>query len=371
MTSLTALRQTLNAIGDSTSWLALLTSLLFALFTALLLHPLLLVASAGYAVFAVYGMLRHQRRHQQVRHSLSRPAEEDLEETRIPQRSLYAISSSVEITVDGLVRASDAITQVTNQQVNSAEEQTQIITSANHTLEQFLAFSERVQQQARDVTRTTREAAEISEQGRSIIQQSQHSIQDIRTQVETIGETITRLAQLTERIDEIINSVGEIATQSNLLALNASIEAARAGVYGRGFSVVADEVRALAQQSTQSAAQVRAILREIQQAMRDAVGATRSGLEHVREGVSRTEEANALMGQLVYNANEAQQAVNQIYDVIRQQAHDLEEISIVMDRIQRLTTQSVANARVNESVSDNLGRLAKDLQAAMQVTASL
>jgi methyl-accepting chemotaxis protein len=368
----TSTRQTLTRIADGSSWLALLTSLLFAAFTVLLLHPLLLLASAGYAIFAVYGMVQQQRRRQQTRFSsFDRGAEADLEETRIPQQSLYAISSSVEITVDGLVRASDAITQVTNQQVNSAEEQTQIITSANRTLEQFLAFSERVQQQARDVTRTAREAAEISEQGRSVIQQSQHNIQDIRAQVETIVQTITRLAQLTERIDEIITSVGEIATQSNLLALNASIEAARAGASGRGFSVVADEVRALAQQSTQSAAQVRAILREIQQAMRDAVGATRSGLEHVEEGVSHTDEANALMSQLVYNAQEAQQAVAHIYEVIRQQASDLEEISIVMDRIQRLTTQSVANARVNESVSENLGRLAKDLQSAMQLTADL
>jgi len=367
---LTSLRQTLNSIADGTSWLALLTSLIFAAFTVLLLHPALLVASAAYAIFAVYGMTQHQRQ-QQVRHSFVSQYEGDLEETRIPQKSLYAISSSVEITVDGLVRASDAIMQVNNQQVQSAEEQTQIITSANHTLEQFLAFSERVQQQARDVTRTTREAAEISENSRSVIQQSQHNIQDVRAQVETIGETISRLAKLTERIDEIITSVGEIATQSNLLALNASIEAARAGVYGRGFSVVADEVRTLAQQSTQSASQVRAILREIQLAMKDAVGATRSGLDYVQEGVSRTDEANSLMSQLVSNAQEAQLAVNQIYDVIRQQAHDLEEISIVMDRIQRITTQSVANAKVNESVSDNLGRLAKDLQAAMQVTASL
>lgn len=369
---LKTLRQTLRTIADSTSWLALLTSLVFAAFTVLLRHPLLLAASAVYAVYAVYRMWRFQALVQRLR-KLPAPVmpEEDLEETRIPQRSLYALSSSVEITVDGLVRASDAITQVTNQQKDSAEEQTQIITSANQSLEQFLAFSERVQQQARDVTRTTREAAEISEQGRTVIVQSQHSIQDIRAQVEAIGAAITRLAKLTERIEEIIISVGEIATQSNLLALNASIEAARAGVYGRGFSVVADEVRALAQQSAESSAQVRAILREIQQAMKETVGATLIGLEHVQEGVSRTEEANTLMSQLVYHAHDAQQAVTQIYEVIRQQAHDLEEISIIMDRIQRLASQSAANARVNESVSENLGRLAKDLQSSMSFTSSL
>ncbi len=369
---LPTLRQTFRTIADSTSWLALVTSLLFAAFTVVLRHPLLLAASAAYAVVAVYGMWRHQRRVRRMRNYAAPVlAEEDLEETRIPQRSLFAISNSMEITVDGLVRASDAITQVNTQQMDSAEEQTQIITSANQSLEQFLAFSDRVQQQARDVTRTTREAAAISEQGRTVIAQSQHSIQGIRAQVEAIGEAITRLAKLTERIEEIITSVGEIATQSNLLALNASIEAARAGVYGRGFSVVADEVRALAQQSGEASAQVRAILREIQQAMKEAVGATLSGLEHVQEGVSRTEEANTLMSQLVYNAHDAQQAVTQIYEVIRQQAHDLEEISIIMDRIQRLTSQSAANARVNESVSENLGRLAKDLQSAMNLTATL
>ena len=96
---LKTLRQTLRTIADSTSWLALLTSLLFAAFTVLLRHPALLVASAVYAALAVYGMWQHQHRVQRMQNFASAGMpEEDLEETRIPQRSLSAISSSMEIT---------------------------------------------------------------------------------------------------------------------------------------------------------------------------------------------------------------------------------------------------------------------------------
>lgn len=275
------------------------------------------------------------------------------------------VEMQMHVTVDGLVRSVQAINEATHQQSSSAGEQSDVIQLTNNLLEDFLKLSERISGQALNVTKTAQETEEISGQGQEAITQAIVVMDDLRDQVATIGKTIVTLAILTQRIDEIINSVSEIATQSNLLALNASIEAARAGVHGRGFSVVADEVRSLAQQSTEAATQVRAILAEIQNAMKDTIRATEVGMDGVSDGVSRTQEANEVIVQLSESVTASNSAVRDIYTVIRQQADGLEEISISMDRIQMITQNTMASTRAVETVSTNLTRLASDLQTAV------
>jgi methyl-accepting chemotaxis protein len=276
---------------------------------------------------------------------------------------LQTLTTGMGVTVDGLVRASHAINDVTNQQASHAREQAAVIGNTNSMLDEFLALSERVSEQARIVTQTAQDAIEAAASGQSAIHQSIQSMDSIRGRVQVIGETILTLAQLTRRIDEIITSVSEIATQSNLLALNASIEAARAGVHGRGFAVVADEVRALAQQSTHSAAQIRMILSEIQKAMKESVEATQLGIENANMGVVRTREAEEVILQLTSSVHNSRDAVTRILEVIRRQTEGMEEIAISMDRINRITQQGLASMRTVESVSANLTRLASDLQS--------
>jgi len=275
------------------------------------------------------------------------------------------VAMQMHVTVDGLVRSVQAINEATQQQSSSAGEQSDVINLTNRLLDDFLSLSERISQEALSVTKTAQATEEISGQGQDAIEQAIIGMDDLREQVAAIGKTIVTLAELTRRIDEIINSVGEIATQSNLLALNASIEAARAGVHGRGFAVVADEVRSLAQQSTQAAGQVRAILAEIQSAMKETIRATEVGMDGVNDGVARTREANEVIVKLSQSVSESNSAVRDIYEVIRQQAQGLEEISISMDRIQMITQNTMASTRAVEAVSTNLTRLASDLQSAV------
>ncbi len=277
----------------------------------------------------------------------------------------HEVEMQMHVTVDGLVRSVQAINEATHQQSSSAGEQSDVIKLTNNLLDDFLSLSERISGQALNVTKTAQTTEEISEQGQVAISQAIVGMDELRQQVAAIGKTIVTLATLTQRIDEIINSVSEIATQSNLLALNASIEAARAGVHGRGFAVVADEVRSLAQQSTEAAAQVRAILAEIQNAMKETIRATEVGMDGVNDGVSRTQEANEVIVQLSESVTASNLAVRDIYEVIRQQAQGLEEISISMDRIQMITQNTMASTRAVEAVSTNLTRLAADLQTAV------
>ena len=274
------------------------------------------------------------------------------------------VSIQTNVTIDGLVAASQAINEVTSTQAASAKEQVQVIQVANERLDDFISLTERINDKARQVTKVANQAATMSDSGQAAIGETISSMDDIRVQVDAIGKTIGRLADLTRRIDDIITSVSEIATQSNLLALNASIEAARAGTHGRGFAVVADEVRVLAGQSTQSAEQVRVILGQIQSAMRETIKATQQGVQNVEEGLARTRTAQEVMLQLSTSVNDSKRAVMEISQVLQQQTSGMEEISISMDRIQRITQQSLDSTRTVELVSGSLSRLANDLVGA-------
>jgi methyl-accepting chemotaxis protein len=278
---------------------------------------------------------------------------------------LAQLAVQIRVTADGLARATDAINQVVLQLAGGASEQGTAISLTNERLDTFLKLSEEIREQARSVTLMAGQTAEFSSKGQASIEQAITGIEAVRVHVAHIAETIVRLGVLTQRIDEIIMSVSEIATQSNLLALNASIEAARAGAHGRGFAVVADEVRTLSQQSTSAAQQVRAILGEIQHAMKQTVEATQAGMQGVDSGVGMTREANDIMQRLSTSVSESYKSVKAIYEVIRQQMEDLEEIAITMERIERINQQNLASTRMVETVAANLSHLSAELQVAV------
>jgi hypothetical protein len=288
--------------------------------------------------------------------------------TRPVQLNFSSVADRVQYTVDGMVKASQAIREMTSQQIGSAGEQADVIRMINQLLDNFLALGERGTQYTRTMTRAAQEAETLSHSGEEGLSMALNSMNSIRDQVYTIGQTIVKLAQLTRSIDAIITSVSEIATQSNLLALNASIEAARAGAHGRGFAVVAEEVRSLAQQSTAAARQVRGILAEIQAAVKETIDAAEAGTEQVDRGAQVVDEANTLVRKLAENIASSTLAIRNINEIIREQTDGMEAIAIDMERIDRITQQNLVSVRVIEQVTQNLTRLADELEKALETT---
>src|SRR5207245_1805432 len=169
----------------------------------------------------------------------------------------------------------------TTQQAAGAQEQAAAVSETVSTVTQVTQTADQVAQRAKGVGQTVQRTLEIGKEGRKTVADSIAATEKVQEQVETTAQNIVALAEQAQAISEIIATVNDIAEQTNLLALNAAIEASRAGEHGKGFTVVAGEVKALADQSKTATTQVRQILGEIQKATNSAVLAT----EEVTKGV--------------------------------------------------------------------------------------
>jgi methyl-accepting chemotaxis protein len=184
----------------------------------------------------------------------------------------------------------------------------------------------------------------------------------IREQMEAIAESTVRLSEQGQAIGEIIASVNDLAERSNLLAVNAAIEAAKAGEHGRGFVVVAQEIRSLAEQSKQATAQVRTILSDIQQATNAAVMATEQGSKAVEAGVKQSTEAMEAIRVLGDSIVESAQSATQIAASSHQQLIGMDQVALAMENIKQASTQNAASTKQAETAAQGLHELGQKLK---------
>ena len=260
-----------------------------------------------------------------------------------------------------LSSAAAEILAATTQQASGASEQSASIAQTTTTVDEVKAIAEQSRMRAQDVTRVSQRTVEVSRLGQQAVSDTINSMNQIKSRVEGIAENILSLSEQTQQIGEIIATVNEIASQSNMLALNASVEAARAGEHGKGFSVVALEVRNLAEQSRNATAQVKTILSEIQKATNATVMATEEGTKGVERGVQLAVQAQDSIEQLGSVINETSQAASQVSAGSQQQVAGVEQVALAMQNINQATVQSLASTRQAEKAAQNLNDLARHL----------
>jgi methyl-accepting chemotaxis protein len=249
----------------------------------------------------------------------------------------------------------------TNEQFNRTD---QVATAMN----EMSATAQEVARHAADAARAADDADQSAQQGEKVMQSTIHSITRMRGEIANTAEVIRRLEADSGRIGKVLEVIRGIAEQTNLLALNAAIEAARAGEAGRGFAVVADEVRNLAQRTAESIIEINQIIQNVQTGAVDAAQAIESGQTRSDESVEQVTQAGAMLERITH-------AVEAIRDMNRQIATAAEEQTSVAEDISRNLTEitSIASTNLNsvqrtESASQNLHGLSGQLN---EVTARL
>ena len=233
------------------------------------------------------------------------------------------------------------------------------------TASEIAQTSRQATEQANSVIEITQRSDDLSRAGLSTVEEAVKASAALGDQVTRIAATMAHLAERTQQVGEIIASVKDLAEQSNLLALNASIEASKAGEHGRGFSVVALEMRTLAEQSKQAAVQVRSILQEIQRGARDASSATEEGAKRARAAVQLSSSAGEAIEGLALVIKDSALAARQIAANSRQQTIGVEQIVTAVSELSAAINESAEGTKVIEQGSASLSSMSKQLAEAM------
>ncbi len=250
-----------------------------------------------------------------------------------------------------------------SEQGASMQQQAASVSETVATVDELARSAEQVSEIANLVLDTASNSMTTTKNGAEAIQQSVNGMADVREQVQNIARTILELSEKTQQIGTIIATVDDFAEQSSLLALNASIEAARAGENGKAFSVVAAEVKSLAEQSQLATGKVRSILNDIQQTTHTAVMVTEEGNKRVERGVDLVTTAGGIITNLSQSIAQSADSAKQIAAAARQQNNGIEQISLAMSGIDQFSQQNVEAIKQTETTSQNLASVSDQLQA--------
>jgi len=219
-------------------------------------------------------------------------------------------------------------------------------------------------------SKNTGEASEASErasgtagEGGKVVAETIRGMQSISDVVQEAAEAIKRLAGSAQQIGEITSVIDEIADQTNLLALNAAIEAARAGEQGRGFAVVADEVRKLAEKTGSATSEISQTVKGVQQETTDVVKSMESGLKHVDHGRELADKAGQSLEQIVAMSQNVVSIIQQVAGATREQSVAAEEISRNLEDMATVAGESARGAGESARAAEDLNRRAQALQS--------
>jgi methyl-accepting chemotaxis protein len=275
---------------------------------------------------------------------------------------VHEVISTVARTTDGVAAAATEIASTSDQMRSGMAEQTSQVTQVSAAVEEMSASVIEVARKSADAARNADEAGEAATQGNQIVDQTVAEMNSISDAVTASSASVKDLGKRGEQIGEIIEVINDIADQTNLLALNAAIEAARAGEHGRGFAVVADEVRKLADRTTQATEEIASSIQAIQTETTSAVERMDAGSRQVGEGVSKATEAGKSLAQIVNNSREVASMIQSIAAATEQQSATSEEVARSIESIAAVSEQSRDGSEQAAQAAEDLSREALRLQ---------
>ena len=252
-----------------------------------------------------------------------------------------------------------AITAQTSAGVQTQKQETEQTATAMH---EMAATVQEVAQNAEHASIAARDADHEAQQGNGVVQQAMKQIAQLAEEVEQSADSIAALNQESSRIGSVLEVIRNVAEQTNLLALNAAIEAARAGEQGRGFAVVADEVRALAKRAQDSTEEIEQLIVSLQRLAKVAVDKMQSSRSMTQRTVTLAGEAGSALGRITQAVSTIEQMNQQIAAAAEEQSVVAETISESVTRVRDIGEQSASASQQTAASSAELARLGVELQ---------
>ena len=276
--------------------------------------------------------------------------------------SLNRFSTSVSVSSNKLASASGKLSDLSGIIAKGADDQTQKATHVATASEEMTATVTEVAKNASDASEAAINAVKVAKDGGEIVAKTVAEMNEIAESVKTSSTVISQLGSKSNEIGQIINVIEDIADQTNLLALNAAIEAARAGEQGRGFAVVADEVRKLAEKTTKATKEIGQMTASIQKETGKAVSAMEANTKKVEDGVMLAKEAGESLNKIITSIDRVTAMIQQIATASEEQSTVAEQISGDIDAVATVTKESANGAKqISEAVLD-LTNLANELK---------
>ncbi len=275
---------------------------------------------------------------------------------------LHEIISRVANTTNHVASSAVELSASSKQIASAAQEQTSQTDQVATAMQEMTSTVVDVAKNSSEAAKSAKEAASLAAKGGDVVTQTIEGMNRIAQSVNESAKTIEALGKGSEQIGEIIKVINDIADQTNLLALNAAIEAARAGEQGRGFAVVADEVRKLAERTTTATKEIGGMIKGIQGDTRSAVESMQAGTKEVETGVELADQAGESLRQIVGAVQNVMDMVQQIATAAEQQSTAGEEISSNIESVANVTKETATGAQQSSKASEDLSALAVELQ---------
>jgi len=278
------------------------------------------------------------------------------------QRSLRDMVQQISQAARQLVESIEQITNASQQLATASTDQSNSASSMAATIEELSVSISHVSESAQEAHRLANQSGQQSNEGSAVIQATLDSLSSIASTVQKSSEQVGELGEHSDQISSIIGVIQSIADQTNLLALNAAIEAARAGEQGRGFAVVADEVRLLAQHTGKSTQEISTMIVKMQSGIHDTVDNMKVGVEVVDQGVTQGAQAGAAIVAIRDGSAKVVQVVDQISFALREQNAASQDVARNVEQMAQMAERNRGEVQNILETNRTLTELSRGLE---------